>query len=60
MTKQAMMVRLAVLFFALLNQLLVICGYGVLPVNTEELEQAITTLVTALATLWNIIGALRK
>lgn len=48
----AMFVRTAVLFLALLNQLLLVFGYRMLPITEEELNQLLTTLLTVLSSLW--------
>ena len=54
MTKEqiAMMVRTAVLFLALLNQLLLVFGYTILPISEEELSELLSTLLTMLSALW--------
>lgn len=49
-------VRITVLAFALLNQLLVLFGYPVLPIEEGELEQAISVIFTILAALWNLLA----
>lgn len=59
-TKTALMVRLTVLAFALINQVLVENGYHVLPVSEAELEQALTALITLAAALWNLWAQQRK
>ena len=45
-------VRTAVLGFALLNQALAISGKSPLPFSDEEVGQAVSTAVTAAASLW--------
>lgn len=45
-------VRTAVLGFALLNQILTISGKSPLPFSNEEVGQAVSTAVTAAASLW--------
>lgn len=45
-------VRTAVLAFALGNQILTACGKNPLPFSNEEMEQAVSTTVTAAASLW--------
>ncbi|MBE6111403.1 MAG: hypothetical protein E7195_00085 [Peptococcaceae bacterium] len=54
MTKEqiAMLVRTAVLFLALLNQLLLVFGYTILPISEEELSELLSTLLTMLSALW--------
>ena len=42
----AMLVRTAVLFLALLNQLLMVFGYTILPVSEEALSELLTALFT--------------
>lgn len=48
----AMLVRTAVLFLALLNQLLLVFGYTILPISEEELSELLSTLLTMLSALW--------
>lgn len=45
-------VRTAVLGFALLNQILTISGYNPLPFTDEEFGQAVSMVLTAVASLW--------
>lgn len=52
-SKKNAIVRIVVLAFALLNQLLVLQGYDVLPIAEADLEQAVTLLITMGAALWN-------
>ena len=54
MTKEqiAVLVRTAVLFLALVNQLLLVFGYTMLPITEEELNVFLTTLLTILSSLW--------
>ena len=54
MTKEqiAMLVRTAVLFLALLNQLLLVFGYSILPISEEELSEFLSALLTILSSLW--------
>ena len=52
-SKKNAIVRMVVLAFALLNQLLVLQGYDVLPIAEADLEQAVTLLITIGAALWN-------
>ena len=48
----AMLVRTAVLFLALLNQLLMVFGYSILPISGEELSELLTALFTTATALW--------
>ena len=48
----AMLVRTAVLFIALLNQLLMVFGYSVLPLSEEALGELLTALFTTVAAVW--------
>ncbi len=48
----AMLAKTAVLFIALLNQLLLVFGYSILPVSEAELEQLFSTLLTTASALW--------
>lgn len=48
----AMLVRTAVLFLALLNQLLMVFGYSILPISEEELSELLTALFTTATALW--------
>ena len=50
--KIAVLVRTAVLFLALVNQLLLVFGYTMLPITEEELNAFLTTLLTILSSLW--------
>ncbi len=54
MTKEqiAMLVRTAVLFLALVNQLLLVFGYTMLPITEEQLNELLTTLLTILSGIW--------
>jgi len=54
MTKEqiAVLVRTAVLFLALLNQLLLVFGYSILPISEEELSEFLSALLTILSALW--------
>ncbi|MBQ3510209.1 MAG: phage holin [Peptococcaceae bacterium] len=54
MTKEqiAVLVRTAVLFLALLNQLLLVFGYSILPISEEELSEFLSALLTILSSLW--------
>lgn len=48
----AMLVRTAVLFLALLNQLLMVFGYSILPISEEELSELLTALLTTVSAVW--------
>ena len=48
----AMLVRTAVLFIALLNQLLMVFGYSILPISEEEFGELFTALFTVVTALW--------
>ena len=48
----AMLAKTAVLFIALLNQLLLVFGYSILPVSEAELEQLFSPLLTTASALW--------
>ena len=48
----AMAVRTLVLFLALLNQLLMVFGYSILPISEEQFGELLTALFTAIASLW--------
>ena len=52
----AMLVRTAVLFVALLNQLLLVFGYSILPVSEQEFEALFSALLTVGASLWTWIN----
>ena len=54
--KIAVLVRTAVLFLALVNQLLLVFGYTMLPISEEELNAFLTTLLTILSSLWVWLG----
>ncbi len=45
-------VRTAVLAFALINQILTICGYSPLPFTDDNVGQAVSMFLTAGASLW--------
>lgn len=45
-------VRSVVLFFVLLNQLLVLMGYSPLPFKDEEIENFSTGVLTVAASVW--------
>ena len=48
----AMLVRTAVLFLALVNQLLLVFGYTILPITEAELSELLSTLLTMFSALW--------
>ncbi len=48
----AMLVRTVVLFVALINQLLTVFGYSILPISEEALSELCTALFTVVASLW--------
>lgn len=50
--KIAILVRTCVLFVALLNQLLMVFGYSILPITEEQISELCTTLLTVMASLW--------
>ena len=50
--KIAMLVRTLVLFVALLNQLLMVFGYSILPISEEQLSELFTALFTTASALW--------
>jgi len=54
MTKEqmAMIVRTAVLFVALVNQLLMVFGYSILPISEEDISQLCSALLTVAASIW--------
>ena len=47
-----MLVRTAVLFLALVNQLLLVFGYTILPITEAELSELLSTLLTMFSALW--------
>lgn len=48
----AILVRTMVLFIALLNQLLMVFGYSILPVSEKTFGDLFTTLLTVGAAVW--------
>ena len=48
----AVLVRTAVLFLALVNQLLLVFGYTILPISEEELSELLSALLTVISALW--------
>lgn len=45
-------VRTSVLAFALINQILTICGYSPLPFTDDNVGQAVSMFLTASASVW--------
>lgn len=45
-------VRTIVLVFALINQVLTVMGYPLLPITEEEINELATLLLTVCASLW--------
>ena len=50
--KKETIIRTIVLFLAILNNILSLLGKNPLPYESEEIEQAVTIIVTVIATLW--------
>lgn len=50
--KIAILVRTCVLFVALVNQLLMVFGYSILPISEQQVSELCTTLFTVVAALW--------
>lgn len=50
--KIAILVRTVVLFLALVNQLLMVFGYSILPISEEEMSELCTALFTVVAAIW--------
>lgn len=50
--KIAILVRTCVLFVALVNQLLLVFGYSILPISEEQISELCTTLFTIITALW--------
>lgn len=48
----AIWVRTIVLFLALVNQLLMVFGYTILPISEEEMSELCTALFTVAAAIW--------
>ncbi|MBQ2995497.1 MAG: phage holin, partial [Peptococcaceae bacterium] len=42
-----------VLFVALINQLLMVFGYSILPISEQQISELCTALFTIVAALWN-------
>ena len=50
--KIAILVRTCVLFVALINQLLMVFGYSILPISEEQIGELCTALFTVIAAIW--------
>ena len=50
--KIAILVRTCVLFVALVNQLLMVFGYSILPISEEQISELCTALFTVVAAIW--------
>jgi len=50
--KKETIIRTIVLFLAILNNVLSLLGKNPLPYESEEIENAVTIIVTVIATLW--------
>lgn len=50
--KIAILVRTCVLFAALVNQLLMVFGYSILPISEEQISELCTALFTVVASIW--------
>ena len=50
--KIAILVRTCVLFVALVNQLLMVFGYSILPISELQVSELCTTLFTIIAAIW--------
>ena len=50
--KIAIWVRTCVLFVALINQLLMVFGYSILPITEEQVSELCTALFTIIASIW--------
>ena len=51
-TKISILVRTCVLFVALVNQLLMVFGYSILPISEQQVSELCTTLFTIIAAIW--------
>ena len=51
--KISILVRTCVLFVALINQLLMVFGYSILPISEQQISELCTALFTIVAALWN-------
>ena len=45
-------IRTCVLFVALVNQLLMVFGYTILPITEQQISELCTALFTVIASLW--------
>ena len=50
--KIPILVRTCVLFVALVNQLLMVFGYTILPISEEQVSELCTALFTIIAAVW--------
>ena len=50
--KISILVRTCVLFVALINQLLMVFGYSILPISEQQISELCTALFTIVAALW--------
>ncbi len=51
-SKISILVRTCVLFVALVNQLLMVFGYSILPISEQQVSELCTTLFTIIAAIW--------
>ena len=51
--KISILVRTCVLFVALINQLLMVFGYSILPISEQQISELCTALFTIVVALWN-------
>lgn len=50
--KKETIIRTIVLIIAIINNILTLLGKNPLPYESEEVEQAVTIIITVIATLW--------
>ena len=50
--KISILVRTCVLFVALINQLLMVFGYSILPISEQQISELCTALFTIVAAIW--------
>ena len=50
--KISILVRTCVLFVALINQLLMVFGYSILPISEQQISELCTALFTIVASIW--------
>ena len=50
--KISILVRTCVLFVALINQLLMVFGYSILPISEQQISELCTALFTTVAAIW--------